>query len=73
MMINNLTIHCAKRITAKAYESTLTDPIHWVAVVIHGHDGERFELSIFFDNALATQAYANGINSASDALNLTEA
>jgi len=50
----------------------LTDPIHWVSVVIHGADGETFELSIFFDNALATQAYANGINSASDVLNLEE-
>jgi hypothetical protein len=72
MMITNLSIHSAKRITATAYESHLTDPIHWVSVVIHGADGETFELSIFFDNALATQAYANGINSASDVLNLEE-
>jgi hypothetical protein len=71
-MITNLSIHSAKRITATAYESHLTDPIHWVSVVIHGADGETFELSIFFDNALATQAYANGINSASDVLNLEE-
>jgi hypothetical protein len=72
MMISNVTIHRAKRITATAYESHLADPIHWVSVVIHGADGETFELSIFFNNALATQAYANGINSASEALDLEE-
>jgi len=71
-MISNVAIHSAKRITATAYESRLADPIYWVAVVIHGEENERFELSIFFNNALACHAYANNINRASDALNLTE-